>query len=51
MIRSNCNPDVAKILRQHYNRPTFLPDDSESSAIDWIFMGYSQQGAAMHVCI
>lgn len=50
-FRSNCNPDVAQILRQHYFRPNFLPDDSESSAIDWIFMGYSQQGASMHVCI
>lgn len=46
---SNCNPEVASILRQHYSRPFFLPDDSESSAIDWIFMGYSGQGASMHL--
>ncbi len=47
--RSNCNPEIAQILRQHYKRPNFLPDDSESSAIDWIFMGYSERGASMHV--
>ncbi|XP_076326465.1 uncharacterized protein LOC143233751 isoform X2 [Tachypleus tridentatus] len=46
---SNCNPDVAEVLRHHYSRPHFLPDDSESSAIDWIFMGYSGQGASMHL--
>lgn len=46
---SNCNPQVAAVLRQHYSRPFFLPDDSESSAIDWIFMGYSGQGASMHL--
>jgi len=46
---SNCNPEIASILRKHYSRPTFLPDDSESSAIDWIFMGYSQIGASMHL--
>ncbi|XP_013786777.1 F-box protein At1g78280-like [Limulus polyphemus] len=46
---SNCNPDVAEVLRHHYSRPHFLPDDSESSAIDWIFMGYSGPGASMHL--
>lgn len=46
---SNCNPDIASVLRKHYARPHFLPDESESSAIDWIFMGYSGQGASMHL--
>uniref|UniRef100_T1IZN8 C2H2-type domain-containing protein n=1 Tax=Strigamia maritima TaxID=126957 RepID=T1IZN8_STRMM len=46
---SNCNPEVAAVLRQHYQRPHFLPEDSESSAIDWIFMGGSGQGASMHL--
>lgn len=46
---SNCNPDVAAVLRKHYSRPHFLPEDSELSAIDWIFMGYKGQGASMHL--
>ncbi|KAI1301703.1 hypothetical protein HDE_03174 [Halotydeus destructor] len=46
---SNCNPDVAAELRRHYQRPHFLPLESESSAIDWIFMGHSGQGASMHM--
>ena len=31
---SNCNSYAADILRQHYSRPYFLPDDSEISRID-----------------
>ena len=50
-IRSNCVPRVQKILRKHYHRPTFLPQDSESSSLDWIFMGGSGTGALMHVSI
>ncbi|KFM65238.1 hypothetical protein X975_05541, partial [Stegodyphus mimosarum] len=46
---SNCNPDISFVLRQHYTRPYFLPDDSELSAIDWIFMGYKGTGASMHL--
>ncbi|KAJ6649684.1 Locomotion-related protein Hikaru genki, partial [Pseudolycoriella hygida] len=46
---SNCNDDVAQILRQHYGRPYFLPKTSENNAIDWIFMGGSGLGAHMHV--
>ncbi|GAB6020399.1 hypothetical protein CHUAL_003101 [Chamberlinius hualienensis] len=46
---SNCHPEIAKILRQHYTRPTFLPEDSESSAIDWIFIGWPGMGASIHV--
>lgn len=46
---SNCNQEVAKILRQHYDRPYFLPELSENKAIDWIFMGGRGLGAHMHV--
>lgn len=46
---SNCNEDVARILRKHYGRPYFLPKTSENNAIDWIFMGGSGLGAHMHV--
>lgn len=46
---SNCNEDVAEILRQHYGRPYFLPKTSENNAIDWIFMGGTGLGAHMHV--
>lgn len=49
-FRSNCIPKVQNILRKHYSRPAFLPDDSESSSLDWIFMGGSGNGALMHVC-
>lgn len=47
--RSNCNPQVMEVLRKHYSRPHFLPADSESSAIDWIFMGWPGRGASIHV--
>ena len=45
---SNCNSYAAEILRQHYERPYFLPVDSEMSRVDWIFMGFSY-GAAIHI--
>lgn len=46
---SNCHPDISTILRKHYNRPYFLPNDSESSSLDWIFMGGSGLGAFVHL--
>ncbi|XP_055918733.1 uncharacterized protein LOC129950840 [Eupeodes corollae] len=46
---SNCNPETAEQLRQHYGRPYFLPETSENNAVDWIFMGRSGLGAHMHV--
>lgn len=46
---SNCNPDVTSELRSHYSRPYFIPDDSESSEIDWLFMGGPGVGAGMHL--
>ncbi|KAF6041423.1 hypothetical protein EB796_000270 [Bugula neritina] len=46
---SNCDPTVAKELRSHYTAPTFLPDDSESSNLDWLFMGGFGGGANIHI--
>ncbi|XP_077980612.1 bifunctional arginine demethylase and lysyl-hydroxylase JMJD6-A-like [Glandiceps talaboti] len=46
---SNCHPKVSTVLREHYQRPYFLPEDSESSSLDWIFMGGSGQGANIHL--
>lgn len=46
---SNCNDKISKVLRQHYERPYFLPDDSEMSKVDWIFMGTPGYGADMHI--
>ncbi|XP_022089322.1 bifunctional arginine demethylase and lysyl-hydroxylase PSR-like [Acanthaster planci] len=46
---SNCDPLVAAELRRHYQRPYFLPDSSESSALDWIFMGGAGRGAGIHL--
>lgn len=37
------------ILRQHYQRPYFLPVTAESKKTDWIFMGSNGYGAPMHV--
>ena len=48
-FRSNCHPGVASKLRELFPRPKFLPHDSESSAIDWIFIGSPGLGASMHV--
>lgn len=46
---SNCNEEIASILRQHYSRPYFLPRTSELNAVDWIFMGGRGLGAHMHL--
>lgn len=46
---SNCDQRVARVLREYYTRPEFLPEDSEASVIDWIFMGYSGNGATTHL--
>jgi hypothetical protein len=35
---SNCDYSTAFLLRQYYSRPYFLPQQSESSKLDWIFM-------------
>lgn len=37
------------VIRKHYRRPQFIPDDSESSILDWIFVGGYGKGAQMHV--
>ncbi|XP_037780956.1 uncharacterized protein LOC119577282 [Penaeus monodon] len=46
---SNCSPGVSAILRQLAPRPPFLPAASESSALDWVFMGGGGAGAAWHL--
>ncbi|XP_054716588.1 uncharacterized protein LOC129226036 [Uloborus diversus] len=46
---SNCDSKVGNILRKHYRRPYFLPLLSESTNIDWIFMGTPGHGAHMHI--
>lgn len=46
---SNCNEQIAEMLRKHYDRPYFLPRTSELNAIDWIFMGGRGLGAHMHL--
>ncbi|XP_076459673.1 uncharacterized protein LOC143292892 [Babylonia areolata] len=43
------HPEMRKKLRQYYQRPYFLPDDSETVAEDWIFMGGPGPGADMHL--
>ncbi|XP_025083903.1 uncharacterized protein LOC112557950 [Pomacea canaliculata] len=46
---SNCHKGIAKTLRSHYQKPYFLPEDSESIPTDWIFLGGSGPGANMHL--
>lgn len=48
---SNCNDYAGEQLRMHYNRPYFLPKNSENIALAWIFMGGPGHGAHMHVRI
>lgn len=48
-LRSNCDEKIGVILRQHYQRPYFLPVTAESKKTDWIFMGSNGYGAPMHV--
>lgn len=46
---SNCDFSAANTLRKHYKRPYFLPELSESSKTDWIFMGSPGYGAHLHI--
>ncbi|KAF0313688.1 Bifunctional arginine demethylase and lysyl-hydroxylase JMJD6 [Amphibalanus amphitrite] len=46
---SNCDPRVAAMLRGLYSWPSFLPEEGEGSAVDWIFMGTPGQGTAVHI--
>ncbi|WAQ96131.1 hypothetical protein MAR_028821 [Mya arenaria] len=48
---SNCHNEIQEVLREHYQRPYFLPEGSESSALDWIFMGGPGPGAFVHVLV
>lgn len=46
---SNCHDGVQMELRKHYQQPYFLPPDSESVDVDWIFMGGPGPGAGVHL--
>ncbi|XP_012339237.1 uncharacterized protein LOC100869100 [Apis florea] len=46
---SNCDEEIGSLLRQHYQRPYFLPVTAETEKTDWIFMGSHGYGAPMHV--
>ncbi|XP_034943563.1 uncharacterized protein [Chelonus insularis] len=46
---SNCDEEIGAILRDHYDRPYFLPATAESEKTDWIFMGSPGYGAPMHI--
>ncbi|RXG72606.1 hypothetical protein Avbf_06151 [Armadillidium vulgare] len=46
---SNCDSSAANIIRGHYERPYFLPLNSETSKTDWIFMGTPGHGAHIHI--
>eukprot|EP00794_Sanderia_malayensis_P009011 gene9011-9975_t len=46
---SNCDYKVMNVIRKHYERPSFIPVDSESSQLDWIFVGGHGKGAQMHI--
>ncbi|KAL7730560.1 hypothetical protein ACLKA6_000555 [Drosophila palustris] len=46
---SNCHTEVTEEFRKHYDKPYFLPNNSENKAIDWIFIGTSGMGAQMHI--
>uniref|UniRef100_A0A131YY36 Phosphatidylserine specific receptor ptdserr n=1 Tax=Rhipicephalus appendiculatus TaxID=34631 RepID=A0A131YY36_RHIAP len=46
---SNCDQRIVSILREHYTRPDFFPEDSEASIIDWIFIGYAGHGLKTHL--
>lgn len=39
------------ILREHYQKPYFLPATAETKKTDWIFMGSRGYGAPMHVSL
>ncbi|XP_029193124.1 bifunctional arginine demethylase and lysyl-hydroxylase JMJD6-like [Acropora millepora] len=46
---SNCDPTIREELRHHYDIPYFLPNQSETSDQDWIFMGGPGPGAQIHI--
>ena len=46
---ANCDEDAGRILRKYFERPNFLPTDSESGQRDWIFIGTPGFGAPMHL--
>ena len=48
-FRFNCHYKTSYELRSQIQRPYFLPDESETVSWEWIFMGWRDQGAFLHV--
>ncbi|XP_065206176.1 uncharacterized protein LOC135835708 isoform X2 [Planococcus citri] len=48
---SVCDPIAVAILRDYYEKPSFLPKTSENYIVDWIFMGTPGHGAKLHAQI
>ena len=46
---ANCDQKATEILRQYYQTPFFLPEDSAPGKKDWIFMGTPGFGAPFHL--
>ena len=46
---ANCDEKAGDILRQHYQIPFFIPEDSAPGKKDWIFMGTPGFGAPFHL--
>ncbi|KAI3378276.1 hypothetical protein SNEBB_004629 [Seison nebaliae] len=46
---NNCHPSSAAVLRKYYQVPYFVPNNTESSTTDWIFIGCPGYGAHLHV--
>ena len=46
---ANCDSEAVDIMRDYYDRPHFLSEDSESGRKDWIFMGTPGYGAPFHI--
>ena len=46
---ANCDKEAGERFRDLYERPFFLPRDSESGKKDWFFMGTPGWGAPFHI--
>lgn len=46
---SDCDPSTREILSKLYERPDFIPLDSEPGRRDWFFMGTPGHGAPFHI--
>jgi histone arginine demethylase JMJD6 len=46
---ANCDKEAGEVLREHYQRPSFLPDEAEMGGRDWFFIGTPGFGAPFHI--